>query len=449
MLRRVGVDRAVGFTLISRIWTAVSGGVTLVLLLHFLTPTQQGFYYTFASVLALQVFFELGLTFVILQFASHERALLEWSPERILVGDPTAKARLASLLRLSVGWYAVIAMLMIVSLVPAGIAFFGAHSHTGVSVDWRWPWVWVVIASGGLLAISPFYALLEGCGLVAEVALVQVVQNIISSVLLWIGLSYHWALYAAPFSTTISMLYGLVWLLRNHRPFVADLLASYRPAVTVSWRREVWPFQWKIALSWLSGYFIFSLFNPILFAYHGPVAAGQMGLSLNIMGTVAAIAMAWVTTKSAPFGKLIAQRDFHQLDRVFFPTLWQSTGVVLLGGIAFWLAVFALHLLHLPLSLRILPLLPLGLLVGTAVINHIVFAEALYLRAHKQEPFLTLSITIGILVGLCSYLLGRPFGAMGMMAGYFAVSITVGLGLGTYIFRQKRAAWHGSAERVA
>ena len=445
-LRRGGIDRAVGYTLVGRLWTAVAGFLTLFLLTRFLTPIEQGFYYTFNSVLALQVFFELGLTFVILQFASHERAQLEWTPARTLTGDPRAKARLASLLRISLVWYAVMAALMMATLLPAGLEFFGAHAPAHAAVRWQWPWAWVVLVSGGMLAASPLYAVLEGCGLVAEVAARQLVQNVLTSLLLWLALSRHWALFAAPCSTTISLLYGLFWLWRNYRPFARDLLGSALPDVAISWRREVWPFQWKIGLSWLSGYFISSLFNPILFKYHGAVAAGQMGLSFSVMGAVAAIAMAWVTTKSAPFGSLIARREFRQLDRLFFPTLWQSASVVAVGGLGFWGAAWLLHHWHHPLALRLLPLQPLGLLIGAVVINHVVFAQALYLRAHKQEPFLILSVVIGVLVALSSYLLGRPLGAVGMMLGYFVVNATVGLGAGTAIFLWKRRAWHAPAE---
>ena len=44
---------------------------------------------------------------------------------------------------------------------------------------------------------------------------------------------------------------------------------------TISYMKEIFPNQWKIALSWVSGYFIFHFFNPVLFA-EGPVVAGQM-----------------------------------------------------------------------------------------------------------------------------------------------------------------------------
>lgn len=38
----------------------------------FLTGVEQGFYYTFGSILALQVFFELGLTGIMTQYVAHE-----------------------------------------------------------------------------------------------------------------------------------------------------------------------------------------------------------------------------------------------------------------------------------------------------------------------------------------------------------------------------------------
>ena len=43
----------------------------------------------------------------------------------------------------------------------------------------------------------------------------------------------------------------------------------------ISWRKEVFPMQWKIALSFMSGYFVFQLFTPVLFHYQGAEVASQ------------------------------------------------------------------------------------------------------------------------------------------------------------------------------
>jgi hypothetical protein len=49
----------------------------------------------------------------------------------------------------------------------------------------------------------------------------------------------------------------------------------------------------------------------------------------------------------------------------------------------------------------------------------------------------------GILTALSTYFLGREFGAMGMVAGYFAMTAVLGLTWATWIFVTKRREWHG------
>ena len=417
--------------------------MTLFLLTHFLSPVEQGLYYTFISLLGVQIVFELGLSQVILQFASHERAKLNWV-NGYLEGDPSAKARLASLLRLSLAWYGVVALLFAMVVLPLGLLFFRSHVPAGVPVLWQGPWIWTVLVAGGLIAASPLLAMLEGCGLVAEIALLQAVQNVASSFMLWLVLLGGWKLFAVPASYTTILICTVLWLERRYFPALKNLLAAARSGIGIGWREEIWPFQWKIALSWLSGYFIFQLFIPLLFFFHDPVAAGQMGLSLAITNTIAVVSLSWMTTKSAPFGMWIARRDFVQLDQVFLTCLRQSLAVALVGGVLFWCGAYGLHLLRFPLSLRLLPPLPLALLVGTSLMNHVVSSEAIYLRAHKAEPFLGLSITVACLVSSSAYLLGKPYGALGMTAGCFLTTLVVGLGGGTWLFVKKRNLWHQS-----
>jgi len=49
------------------------------------------------------------------------------------------------------------------------------------------------------------------------------------------------------------------------------------------WMSEVWPFQWKIGLSMLSGFLIFRAFSPLILIEKGPVLAGQFGLTFSVM----------------------------------------------------------------------------------------------------------------------------------------------------------------------
>src|ERR1700685_156002 len=84
-LRRVlGLDKAIGFTVLARAWSSAAGLVTVALIARFLSPAEQGYYYTFGSLIALPIVFELGFSFVILQMASHERAHLTFSSANMI-----------------------------------------------------------------------------------------------------------------------------------------------------------------------------------------------------------------------------------------------------------------------------------------------------------------------------------------------------------------------------
>src|ERR1700686_5314339 len=100
----LGLDRAVGFTVLARFWGSAAGLGTLLLIARFLSPAEQGYYYTFGSLVAMQMIFELGFSFVILQLASHERAQLSISSNYKISGDTIAHARLPSVVQKSVSW---------------------------------------------------------------------------------------------------------------------------------------------------------------------------------------------------------------------------------------------------------------------------------------------------------------------------------------------------------
>ena len=57
-----------------------------------------------------------------------------------------------------------------------------------------------------------------------------------------------------------------------------------------------------------------------------------MGMSLSLANAIQAIAVSWVSTKSAPFGTLIARKEYRRLDHTFFQALRQSFAVSLAGG---------------------------------------------------------------------------------------------------------------------
>ncbi len=439
----LGINRAIAFTVMARSWTILSGALTILLIARFLGPTEQGYYYTFSSLVALQVVFELGFSFVILQLAAHESANLRISEDGEILGGEIAHLRLASVLQKAVRWYSAAAVLMASVLLAAGYRFFSSHMQSASPVAWKLPWIGVVIATVFTFQMDPVFSFLEGCGFVPQVAHMRFAQALAGSTLGWIALATHHGLFAPAAIISGQAGAGFAFLLSKRR-LLLPLLRYPAGVHAVGWRAEIFPFQWRIAVSFFCSYFIYPLFSPVIFAYRGATEAGRMGMSLTIAAALSTLAYAWINTKASPFGSMIARRDFAGLDRVFFRALLQSA-VLLLSADAAFLCTLLVLTRYLPrLASRMLPIPLFALLMLAIFLNHVVNCEAVYLRAHKKEPFLVLAISAATIVATSTLIAGRFWGAAGVIVGYLLLGGVLYVVAGTSIFARCRRLWHGS-----
>ena len=437
--RWTGMDRAIAFVVLARILTSFAGIVTVLMIAHFLTPREQGYYYTFLSLSALQVVFELGFSFVVLQMAAHERAHLRFAPDGNIHGDAAAFSRLASLLQQSVRWYFVAAVLMVVTLLPAGFYFFSANQHAGMAVAWRGPWSLLVVAAALTFQLNPVFSFIEGCGFVSLVARMRLGQVLLGSILAWTAIAMHHGLYSPAMLILGQAVMQVAFLaMPALRRMLSGLLYRHVGGNSVNWRQDIWPFQWRIAVTWFSSYFISQLITPVLFSFQGAVEAGRMGMSLSITTSIGAIGVAWMGTKASPFGNMIARGENAALDKVFFRTLWQSTVVVATAAAGCFLCLLIGSQRFPQLAMRVLSPWTFALLLLTMVLNHFFFGEALYLRAHKREPLLAQSVVVALVLGLCTVILGKLFGANAVAVGYFLLGGVVRIAWATYVFLTKR-----------
>ncbi len=452
---RLGIDAAVAYVILAKLWSVGAGLVTLALITSRLTLSEQGTYYTFANILGLQVFLELGLGFVVLQVASHEVAHLTVGPAGILSGDASSKSRLASLLRGTVRIYAVIGLLFVALILPAGSWFFVRNAPAEVS--WGGPWCLLVLVAAIAILLNPLMAFLEGCGRVAEVGGRRLSYAVTGNVLCWALLLAGAHLYCTVAIYATTAVGGALWFWRKHRVWLIDLWAAAHPDRAISWKHEVWPFQWRIALSWLSGYFIFQLFNPLLYAYAGAAEAGKMGLTLQIANMFGGLAYGWLNTKVPMFGKQVARREWAELDRSFCSVLIKSTLVLVALLAVAWVGMAATPTIAAaahdgwldPLASRLLALrermlsdLGVAALFACVLSQHLIGAMAVYLRAHKQEPMLVPSLVVGLLVASVAFLSARTGSPVAVASGWCAVQWLVALPWTLILFFTLRRRWH-------
>lgn len=436
----LGLDRAIAFTVLARGWSIFSGVLTVLLIARFLNSVEQGYYYTFSSLVAMQVVFELGFSFVILQLAAHESAQLQIVNGKQISGDAVAHSRLASVLKKALRWYSVAACLMGAVLLVAGFRFFSNYKQSTSSLSWQIPWVCLVGGVVFTFQMDPVFSFLEGCGFVSQVARMRLTQAVCGTAVAWMALTHNLGLFAPAGVVVGQALAGFAFLFSKRRLLLP--LLRHPEAHQVGWRSEIWPFQWRMAVSFSCSYFVLPMFSPVLFACRGATEAGRMGMSVAISSALGTVAYAWVNTKASPFGKMIARRDYQSLDRVFFRTLRQSSVLLLFGETLFLCVLYELRRHYPRLADRMLPLSIFAVLLAVTFLNHLLFSEALYLRAHKREPFVYLQVLIAALAFFSTLTTARVWGLAGVTIGYFFVSGILGLLGGSYIFVKCRRQWH-------
>lgn len=446
IISKIGIDKAILYTILSRIIQAGGGVITLLVVARCLTKVEQGYYYTFGSILAIQVFFELGLSNIITQFVAHENVHLKWNNNISFIGSEESSSRLSSLLRFTIKWFSVIALLLFVGLLISGYVFFNKFGKENVDVNWYFPWIILSITTSLSLMMSPLLAFFEGLGKVKEVARIRLVQQIIQLFLVLLFFSLGFKLFSAPVAAILAFLVIPIWILFGPKIRLLKFVWNKLSMWEVNYRLEIFPYQWKIALSWISGYFIFQLFNPVLFATDGAVVAGQMGMTLTVLNSIFSLAFSWISTKIPVFSNLIAKKEYEDLDNLFNKTLIQSTLLNILAVVTFFSIIFALRHFNIKINGknfadRFLSFIPMIYMIIPTILNHIIGSWATYLRCHKKEPMLIQSLVIGILCSLSTILLGNLYGVMGITLGYMVITI-ISFIWTYFTFSAKKREWH-------
>jgi hypothetical protein len=433
-----GIDFHVGLTLLFRSWGIVAGAVMVFAIPLTLSPQQQGYYFTFSSLLGLQIFFELGLNQVVVQLVSHEMAGLSWSGNGTLEGDRMRVDRIKSIVSVLRRWYAGAAVLFLAVTVTAGWILF-ERSGTLSTQEWAGPWSLLVAVAAINLYYSPMLAVVEGCGNVGQVARLRFVQSVLGYGLTWLALFAGAGLWAIPFIAGAAGICTFLWLRADShliRTFDSvDKIASER---SVDWRREVLPFQWRIALSWISGYLLFQLFTPLAFVNLGPVVAGQLGISLAIFGAVQSVGVSWINAKLPTLTALASRGERQALNASFDAVLLRAMVFTSLGSAAVVLGALSMSALGVVQLSRLSDMPTLACMALTTAVNTAVFGAASYMRAHREEPMLPVSLTTGALT-LLAVLFASRHSALATMLVQVLVTLGISLPWTLFLFRRFRS----------
>ncbi len=442
LLQPFKLEQRVINALIYRASQAFVGVVTILIIAKYYNQSEQGYYYTFDSILALQIIFEMGLSFIILQFTGHEFAAIRWE-EGQLVGEAASLARFQGFFSKAVLAYIVIGLCVFLLVWPMGAIFFSrAAGQSGIA--WGLPWVGLCIATALNIVTLPFLSSIEGSGQVAKINKFKTIQNTAGAIVMWLGMVAGADLYSIALDPLACFLISAVWLWRHYfallRNAYQGLLGVVRktgPAYSFHWMQEVWPMQWRIAISWISGYFLSQIYTPILFYYHDAISAGQLGASMAVCNMLSLFSITLLNAYNPDLCKLIASEKYDALyalfERVFLNSLIVST--LAATGIIVAMYVPALSFV----TDRFLSPFYMGLLLLGTLINYIIGAIALFLRAFKREPFVWVSLIGALFNASFAWWFGKLYGSSGIVCTYLFLNILFGLPTALWIWRRNTA----------
>lgn len=154
-----------------------------------------------------------------------------------------------------------------------------------------------------------FKFILLGMNKVEEMSLISLYQQLILPISMWLGLYGGLKLYVVGISLVLS---AVVWYLYVYFSKMKQVLIDiYKNPIIerIKYVDEIFPFQWRIAISWISGYLIYQLFTPVIFATGGAIIAGQIGMTLQVLNGIQALSMSWINTKIPLLSNCVALKN--------------------------------------------------------------------------------------------------------------------------------------------
>ena len=437
--------RAMVLSTATKLWQLAAGLFSSWLYLDQFGPELRGLYFTFASLLAIQTLFDLGLTGVLASLAAREwpAAADENAPNQSL-----ARRRIGGLLRRSGRWFGGLAIAFAVVAIPTGLLLLDQPDTAGFA--WRGPWCVACVVTAAALWLMPSVGVLEGRYVVAVNAF-RLGQALLGNAVVWTIILLGGELWALVGSAVVRLVCEAVLVLGVFGKRLAALRRTEEvPADdALDWNRAVQPLQWRIALQSLALYFGTQTYTIIITKTQSVAAAGRMGMTWTVLVAIQAAGWAWFQSRMPLFGAAIAEGRIADARK-----LLRQTIAIVVATQALGLAVFVALLLGLeqyrPAYRAGFLDLPTTLLFGVSLIVQTVqHAWSAYVRLFRIDPFVRPGLIGSGTLAVAALAGGTLFGAPGIAVGHLITMTLVNSLLLTPVIRRELAVAEPAAVREA
>ena len=384
--RKILLDKTVFFVLCLRVFNSTVGLASIYFILKNLTPIDQGHFYAFINLVGLSVFFEFGLSTLIMQYVSHHMANFDASLMTRIDKHSRLSNELFEFIRNTLLFCFFLALVMFLFLNVIGLVVFRAE------INLLLPWVLFVFLTALNFILNTMLNVVEGSGRLLEVAKIRFTLAFVSAPILWASLSLGLGVYSLSTQLLGAMMLLLFWALRKYRYlFVVAFKTEHKQSLK-SFVKSISQLQYRLSISFFSNYISTQAFVPIMFSLGYVDLAGKFGLTLQVLNALSGLAITWVNSKLALFGTSVAKGRLTEMKFEFDRLLRISLGILFLLLLIFWCVFIYLLMINSVFLNRLLPTNYLVMITVAVFANHVYSCVNVYLLSFKKDTLFALNV---------------------------------------------------------
>jgi O-antigen/teichoic acid export membrane protein len=376
------MDKSIFLVLMARVFNSFSGLISIFFIVRYLSTSQQGHYYAFTNLIGFSVFFEFGLSTLIIQLVSHALVSSKVSSIDFLKLTDQNK-NFFGLLKNITSFSFMLALLMFVGMFLVGLFIFASSPSLFL------PWILLIFLTSLNFLMNTYLNIIEGSGKIIEVVKIRFFAMLISAPILWLCFSLGFNVYALSIQLAISIF--VIWLNLKYKELFIEAFKIKSFNKFIDFFREIIPLQAKLTVSFFSNYMNFQGFIPLIYLMFSPEYAGKFGITLQVITAINGFGITWVNTKFSYLSNLAAKNSkVMQLE--FKKLFLVSTGVLLVLLMVFLAVIFYLQSINSIYIHRLLNFESIIFLCAISFAIHVYSAINIFLLSFKKDPLFELNL---------------------------------------------------------
>lgn len=399
---------------LQKITQAITGLGTALMVAHFLSPEEQGYFYTMGSLLSSYIIFDLGLSSYLLQRSAQLSHGLTVDSNGNIYPPGTQRDEFIAFAHWVFKWYRNTGAVAMLILAPLGVWVLTQNSGNDIKPNWLYPWLLIAVAVGINMPTIGIFAVLEGSGRIKETYLLRIAHYILGGALAWCAIGLGNGLYAQAFPILTTALACYAWLFYRYR----HILRNQLPTANSNIRKLILG-QIKYTSSiWLTNYIFLNAPVILSFISGDVISSGQLGLSIILANVGGAVAMSAFTAKLPEIIHLIEENKNEQAEAALVKSLKAFLVLYSIGSMAL---VTLVNCLGFAIFTRLLDPISLTLLLASFAGFHIFNTLIIYHRAKGSNTLAIQNLMLACCIIVGGVLMGFV-SAFGIVVAMFVFS---------------------------